>query len=419
MKKAIALALLLSPLAAKANPAEQERVYRMAVAEAANSRVAETVHRWIRRNTNINSVEKRLLLTYFPDDVMPEMKVRKNMGGTEITIGTLKVGLGSVAKGILSINGREHRLEQTNGALQLMQEIAGAAGLTRKAAWSFGNFSFIPTAEAAIPAGPMCVGKFEFSWRSPHSLLDIPKTYIPSLQTATSVLGITRELTSGFRNCEGQVAALRKLMKEEQIGIREIQCGTDDAGTDRSIQFWTPNRDANGKLMSRKFHLNYALGVAEEEVLAGDVSEDELTPEEREKLPRRVYVFGTKKLQEVRTTSPDAEEGPLCQRAGPKDEGFQEAAEDVEPFRKVFEYMGNRDTCKACAKEVNYYIESATPPSYLPGVKPEELKTTKGKAKVSQMTELRALPKPATKRAPAANPYGSLPERDSFGTSAR
>lgn len=408
MMKAIAIALLFSPFAAYGSPAQQELIYQMAVAEAASSRVAQTVHRWIRRSPNINAVEKRLLLTYFPDDEMPEMKVRKAVGGTEITIGSLKIGLGGVAKGLLTINGREHRIEQKNGALQLMQEIAGAAGLSRKAAWNFGGFSLIPTAEAAIPAGPMCVGKFEFSWRSPQALLDIPRRYIPSLQTATLALGVTRELTNGLRNCDAQVGAIRKLMREEQIGIRDIQCGTDDAGTDRSIKFWTADRDANGKLKTRKFNLNYALGVAEEEVVEGDVSEDELTPEEREKRPRRIYVFGTKKLQEIRTTSPDSDGENLCQRSGPKDEGFQEAAEDVEPFRKVFEYMGNRDTCNACKKEVDYYLETATPPAYLPGVKPEELKAAKEKGARTKTTELKQ-----------SSPYGDLPDRDSFGASAK
>jgi hypothetical protein len=259
-----------------------------------------------------------------------------------------------------------------------MQSLAAAAPPARLSSFFRWQDAFLP--EAFAGEENACIGKFEFSARSPYPLLDTPVGYLPHLLTANIVLSIGRRISNVFRDCKAQVADLHAILREQKLGIKEIDCGSDDSGSDRVIKFWIPQRDRATKFMHRTFNLNYAYGVAEEDAFAYDKRGEEIDEEKLTKEKRKVFVFGVNELQEVRTLAPAVDEFN-CTSVGPNDADFAKEKTFVEPFRKIFHYIGQHDTCLACRKELNLSVRSATAPSYFPPMTALEKKRADRKAK--------------------------------------
>lgn len=369
---------LALPARAESIGESQEAIYDIATAEVAAARVAGRVHAWIARNPGLSPVDRRLLRSYFPNSELPEMKLTKAPGGIELSVGSLKVNLAKARQNLVTINGREVRLVAKGGILATMQELAAAsARAPRKTAFNWSAL-VLPIAEAAEENA--CIGNFEFSHRSPYPLLDSPVGYLPHLLTASIVLSVGRRVVNQFRDCKAQVKEIRDILHRENIGIRELDCGSDDSGSDRVIKFWIPKRNRDGKFMSRTFNLNYNYGTAEEEPLEYDERGEELDDDDKEAKPKKLYVFGSSSLQEMRILAPK-KEGAGCTSVGPKDKDFAAAESHVEPYRKIFEYIGNHDSCMACRRELNLEVRSSTPPPTFPPLTALEKKRAERRAK--------------------------------------
>ena len=372
------LLCLAFPARAESPRDPQEAIFEIASAEVAAARVAERVHPWIARHPNFSGVDRRLLRSYFPNSPLPEMKLLKAPGGVELSVGSLRINLAKARQNLVTVNGREVRLVAKGGILATMQELAAAsARAPRKQAINW-EALLLPIAQAAEENA--CIGNFEFSHRSPYPLLDSPVGYLPHLLTASIVLSVGRRAVNQFRDCKAQVKEIRDILHAENLGIRELDCGSDDSGSDRVIKFWIPQRNREGKFMSRTFNLNYNYGVAEEEPLEYDARGEELEDDDKEALPKKLYVFGSSKLEEMRILAPK-KEGAGCTSVGAKDKGFPEAEKHVEPYRKIFEYIGNHDSCMACRRELNLEVRSSTPPPTFPAMTALEKKRAARRAK--------------------------------------
>lgn len=167
-------------------------------------------------------------------------------------------------------------------------------------------------------------------------------------------------------SCDQQMKELAELMRQEKVGLADIDCGEDYRGLDRSVSFWLPS--PNGQPVKREFELDYRQGTLIE---TKDEDEEEEPASRRARNTRQakkpdttLYLFNRAALREVRTLQ---EQDGRLRRVDykPGSPEFERYQREMEPMRKVLYYIGNNRTCDKCDTEIKEKLTSKRPPDYV------------------------------------------------------
>lgn len=314
---------------------------------------ANSTKDWLKNVTGLSKVEKEILLRAKQSPkTLPEFRLVKLPGKIVLSSTLFEADLGQVDKGILLVNGRPIPFEKTESRLDLAERIIQQ---TKKKPLNLADF-FVPNAladEAHIDK--TCLGKWEFLHRSPYPMMNSPFGYVPYVFIANIALTGINNVVDYLADCKTQAKELSEILRAEKIAIKEIDCGAEEDGSDRSIEFFTPEKEGK-EYKIRSFNLNYAMGLAQE------------SPEEDENGKKKgdltIYNFGADHLKEVRQLKVK-ENKYVCSSMEEGSSEFRKKKDDVERFRKIFYYIGQNNSCSACASEILKEVRTPKAPDYL------------------------------------------------------
>jgi hypothetical protein len=358
---------------------------------------------WIANYPHLSSLERKMLLgsPNLPAEI-PSILIEKVGPRTYLVVEPLRVDVTQLSQGILFTGGRKIEFNRRQPLLHLAAQLAQRP--EQRAHLEFLLQLLTPVAHAEM--SDVCLGKYEFLLRSPYGILDSKAGYLPHLLIAGLGLGFLRTAVDSLRFCETHVRDLNKILREKNLGIKEIDCGEEESGSDRSIEFWIPERDEAGEFKTKKFNLDYSILVAHEEPeeekeeegeevireTAKGKGKEKEKEKEKAKKPKKpkvenYFIFSTSgKLQEVRQLSSNSIDNHYqCTSSKKGAPDFSSLAAIIKPFEGVMGYIGNYESCTACKKELLLRVRSVEAPSYfppLPAPKVEEkVSPPKGKAR--------------------------------------
>ncbi|MGZ3692706.1 MAG: hypothetical protein ACXWQO_00435 [Bdellovibrionota bacterium] len=337
-------------------------VRRQLESHVADAKKAKNVKEWISSARMFSSVDKGILLELpnLPQD-MPTIKRRFNDSELVITVDGIDADFANAGKGELLLNGEKIFFDKSRSLADTFQIISRHLDKSKRTTSIFSRWLSTPLAQAEA-IKPTCIeSKYEFMMRSPTALLESNFGYVGRLFVAGLVVSAVDAVTGVFANCEAQIADIKKILVDNKLGIKGIDCGSDAAGTDRNLEFWIPEADEKGVFKTRTFNLDFALALAQE----GNKDDEE--EEHSVKKNPELYIFGTSDLQEVRTRKVNvATNAYYCESSKPGSEQFEKYKQDIEPFRKVFEYVGGHNTCNSCFPKMLRDLRTPNAPKYFP-----------------------------------------------------
>lgn len=355
----ILLAALL-PLGAQAalpsKPALRKKIDGY-VLEARNSK---STRDWLTHTRLISSMDREALLG-LPDlpEQMPEIKRRFNDSELRITVDGITADFQNAAHGEVTINGEKLVVTERLSLPETLKRIDQLLAKKRFTLNLLPRWISPPRAEAEAIHRTCLRSVYELSYRSPTALMESNFGFVGRIFVASLVVSAVDVVGNVFANCKAQVKDMQKILRENNIGIKEIDCGSDKTGVDRGLEFWIPERDRKNAFKTRKFNLDYSISVAQEAF-----EKDEEKPEHK---AQPLYVFGSSELEEVRIDQENkAENAYYCENVRPGRPKFEEMKKDIEPFRKIFEYIGNHNSCGSCASEMLRGLRTPKAPTYFP-----------------------------------------------------
>jgi hypothetical protein len=324
------------------------------------ARAHQTVRDWISAAHLFSKLDRDALLTAprLPEK-MPTITRRFNDRELVISVDGLTADFQNIHQGELMLNGEKIYFQSRVDLATAYQLIDRHLRRKQTSLWP----RWLSPAPAEAEAiHPTCISsKYEFMFRSPANLLESNFGYAGRLFAASLVVSTLNIATGVFAHCGSQIEEMRKILREGNIGIKSIDCGSDATGSDRSIEFWVPEPDEKGHYKTRSFNLDYTLLVAQD---AYKEDEDEEVAKNKEPA---LYVFGTTDLQEVRARKVNAEKNEYyCDSAFPGSEKFAKYKKEIEPYRKIFQYIGDFNSCYSCYHQMLRKLRTPKAPGYFP-----------------------------------------------------
>ena len=353
-------------------------------------RGAKNAQEYLDRSKTIHSLEKSIARGLIPKDtLLPELTV--TVEDTYLTFKSqgLKVKIISSTKGLLQVDDKFLTMSSPVDMFTL-------AGLleTRRSKHTAANWLWdlcFPSAEARASTpdtiNTICLSGWRQAWLS-FNVPGIARSdlgYIPPIWIANLIIGqidshvfpYIPEATLGPLSCDKQVRDITKLMESDpahRLALKDMDCGSEFDGSDRSMTFWTSDRDKSGKPIARAFSLDFQRGLAydggidPDDLDANGDAEDNSKPvskkgsrktkkatavpeAEGRKVVRMLYVFGVNDLH-FRTDFISQDDQNRCEDHDEKDPNFQKIKDDIEPYRKIWSYMFSNSTCMKCEKQV-------------------------------------------------------------------
>lgn len=364
----------------------------------AEARKNQTVREWIESTRLFSRIDKASLLRLPKlSEKMPEIKRRFNDAELVITVDGITADFANAGKGEVILNGEKIFFGERATLLETLQRIDGR--LKKKTALRlFPSWLAPPLAQAEALQLTCIESKFEFMFRSPTALLESNFGYVGKLFVSGLVVASVNIVGNVLAHCDSQVEEMQQILRENTIGIKAIDCGSDATGFDRSIEFWVPERDEKGKFKTRTFNLDYTLLMAQEAKKDKEEKdeEEEETPKKKHEKGGELYIFGGTDLHEVRVEKANAATNKYeCETAYRGTERFDSFEKDIEPFRKIFHYVGEFNSCSSCASKMLLKLRTPEAPNYFPPV-PELIgPPAKG---IIPIMEKKKIPAPAKKR---------------------
>lgn len=368
----ILLALFALPLPAEARGSAATEALAQAVKQYEK---AQTIAQWIEQAPHLSSVERAALLgdRRLAKESKPDVRLRRLTGGRlELVIGTLVLDVSRLKEGKIFYEGRLVRLDRRTFVYDLAGALAHLVGPSRakKAAW-WQKLAWPEAWAAGSGSGVShaCASDIPTSVEALYNTT--VGFYAPPIFGAMLGVSAVRGILRVVANCDSHVQDLRRLLRENNLAVKSLSCGSDQHGTDRRIEFWTQERDSAGAFRTRAYNLDYTYGYAHEE---REEADDSGKPAPADKL----YVFGHHALAEVRVLRDQGADylgdceslrAPASARQ-PESDSFRAERERIEPFRKIFYYIGINESCTSCARQLQTQLISPRAPSYFPAAAP-------------------------------------------------
>jgi hypothetical protein len=320
---------------------------------------------WLKKSSHLSRFERAFLQRQNLNKLkMPELQLRFSKQETTVIAEGIEIEFSRIGASMIRVNGKIVDIPARSSLFQIAKIIDAAAEKKQSSfpvilrSLALTHF-FYPSSAVAGEIDDQCIGDWEFMHRSPYSVLDSKLGYLGKLLLSGIVMGFVQPVRKVFTNCENQVRELKALLEAQKIGLKAIDCGSEDSGRDRSLEFWIPERNAQGAFKTKTFHLDYAQWLAQEKT--------EESENKKKKKEEPIYVFGMSALQEVRMEQADAEKNQYqCTSIKPGNPRFAELRDGVEPYRKIFEYLGSRNSCESCRREISLHVRTPAAPAYFP-----------------------------------------------------
>lgn len=350
------------------------------------ARASNNARDWIAKTHLFSKLDKEALLSVeqLPEK-MPSIIRRFNDDELTIQIGNLSANFQNIAKGELLLNGEKIHLQSRldlASAFQLIDQKMNPRSSHRWPRWLY------PELAGAEAIRPTCISsRWEFMLRSPTALLESNFGFVGKLFAAGIVVSTFNVATGVFANCDAQISEMQKILEKSKIGLKAIDCGSEAGGSDRNIDFWVPETDEKGAFKTRSFNLDYTQLLAQDSLKEED-EEDGAKPI-RKKDPA-LYVFSpfNSELQEIRVRKTDDKKNRyFCETLAPGTPDFAKVQDDIEPFRKIFEYIGSHNSCYACFNQMSLKLRTPNAPAYFPKLKAERNKAKTGGRKAKGKTK--------------------------------
>jgi hypothetical protein len=354
---------------------QQKKVFEKRVREYLSvMQRASSPGEWAKEAPGLTRSERRTLSQEkrFLEQKLPQLRLEKREGRLFILAPDLEVDVTDGHKQEFSVNGVKIRFDEKTSLFALAQKIAMAGKRPKVGAWyNFKHWTLpflsVPAFADELTAREACTGEMEFYFRSPHRMYDNTVVwFIPPLTIAGAVLYGGGSIVNSLRNCSRHVEDLRKILTQGSLGLKDVDCGSHGDDRDISIEFWTNEVNHDGTQRTRTMNADFTQALMEEVPPELPEESDPVRAQQRPRVPRNVYVFSplNSQLQEVRTLADDGER-KQCHTTKPNDLTFRILRDEIEPYRSFFNYLGNHQSCQACAREINRSLVSSRPPPYL------------------------------------------------------
>jgi hypothetical protein len=334
---------------------------------------------WVAHFPFFSHIERELLAkeTNLPKTV-PDLNLEFSGKTTVMKSGSFTLEILNAETGEAKLNGQALQLSREESIQKLSEKMMQ---LTKKTSslrwWLFETVAglFCTAAEArgsgqSAHIEGACLGRTERFFNSIYPASNSLLGYAPAIYlSALAISGMRRAYAYGaLSSCEKQIQELKSLLKEVKLGIKSIDCGSDESGSDASIEFWVPEKNPKNKkeFKSTTFNLDYSRSLAQE-IIEDDEDDDAPKKKKRKPVTRDVFMFGRDNLQEVRSLYETPEGKFDCKAKKEGEPGFDVIQKKVEPFRRVFHYLGSNETCLKCEKEVERELRLPRAPSYFNG----------------------------------------------------
>jgi hypothetical protein len=364
-------------------------------------------------------VEREILKEHLPlERAPPQIEIVERPEGIGVRIDRSETVYSWKFPGTMFVDGKRVKIESGMPLFALLDRIENATRAPQSRLEPRSPFwlEMANPASARAAMDKVCVpSKWEyytkFWWRSPDALMDSAFGYLNHFIGAAIGLDLFRSGMSMLANCEKQAKVLRDITRWHRIAMKELTCTEE---SDQSIEFWTSEKDEDGKHKVVKFNLDFIMLMAQEDApddylknlrkkkeeeeakkqLADakdgkklrakaaakkkkqDDGSDDDGEEGSDDLGKKYYLFDTEKLHEVRVLE-EVNGEYSCTPSKPGDPDFAKLRDDVEKYRQVFYYMGNHAACEGMLRQKVRYPR---PPAYL-DEKPIEVPTASPSAK--------------------------------------
>jgi DNA-directed RNA polymerase subunit RPC12/RpoP len=378
MKIIVLLSTILFSLAPASSqaaiPGSRADVRKKLEAFTREAKQSKNVKEWL-ATTHLFSRLDREALQEIPNlpAEMPTIKRRFNDAELVITVDGITADFDKANKGEIILNGEKLFFEKRASLADVFAMINERLEKKNHVFRILPNW-FSPQFAKAEAIKPTCLeSKYEFSTRSPTALLESNFGYIGRLFVAGIAVSTIDVVTGLTANCDVHVADMKKILEENKIGLKSIDCGSDSSGRDRQLEFWVPETNDKGEYKTRTFDLDYTLLVAQE----GHKDDEEDSKKAQSSEPK-LYVFGSSELQEVRTRKINYQNNTYyCDNVTRGMDKFPEKEKDIEPFRKIFQYIGDYNSCRSCNSKLLLKLRTPLAPSYFPAPDPAKLDAAK------------------------------------------
>lgn len=326
---------------------------------------------WIEKAPGLSALEREALREdpNFRKGKMPRFELETpGANRATLTVNDERFDLSYLTKGKLLYEGIPVPVSRKDTVFDLTVRLAEASKKKNARATTWKNLSwFIAEARADESLRRGCATKDLFTW---YDVANSPFMFSKLIWVPSAVSAVLRWGGNQFRSCDTQIRELQEILRKDKIALKSLNCGSNQWGNDRKMEFWQAEKGADGKQRTRTFSLDYTNAFAMEmPVGEGERSDGKGAAEERAP-DKKMYVFRPDSLREVRILRDKGEDFyGACdvlneQSKGQEFVAFRNELSDIEKYRKVFFYVGENNTCTACPL-VETRIVSPRPPGYL------------------------------------------------------